>query len=124
MATWTKFLAILGFIGLGFMVLGGVALGVAVGTAATNQLGPIGSIGGIGIALLYILIAGIVFYPAYTLMKYSTGINVAVHTNNKQKFNEAIANLKNTFKFYGIITIISLLISGLFMFVMLSGAMK
>lgn len=121
MARWTKFLAILGFIFLGLMVLAGLVIGIFIGSnpALSGQFGPLGAIGGIGIVLLYVLIASIMFYPAYALFKYSTVIKNALSTNNKQQFNEAVNHLKNVFRFYGIFTIIML---GLYGVAMIFGA--
>lgn len=115
MARWTKFLAIIGFIFLGLVVVGGGIMGLAIGTSMySSQYGALGGLGAAWIITMCLLIAGLMFYPAYALFKYSTVIKTAINTNNKQKFNEAIRYLKNVFKYYGIITIIALGIYGLF----------
>ena len=125
MARWTKFLSILGFIFLGLMILGGVAFGLVISSSPifANQLGPLSSIGAAGIIILYVLMAAIMFYPTYALFKYSTGMKTALNTNNKQKFNEAIAYLKNVFKYYGIMAIIFLGLYGLLMVFGVMGAL-
>lgn len=108
MSKWTKFLAVLGFIGLGLIIGAGVFMVIAMSgsssTAMTNGMG------GISIALMYLLFAGIFFYPLYTLLNYSTGIKEAFDTNNKNTFNKAVDNLKNTFKYLGIFHAVTLLI--------------
>jgi hypothetical protein len=107
MSRWTKFLAILGFIAIGFMVLGGIVAGMLManmpGIYGNNF---ISSIGGVGITIIYLVLAAAEFYPVYALMKYSTNIKVALNTANKQQFNTAIRYLKNMFKYIGIMTIV------------------
>jgi hypothetical protein len=126
MARWTQFLAIIGFIFLGLMVLGGIGMGLVLSNTSgySNQLGVLAGIGGIGIMMLYVLMAAVMFYPTYALLKYSTCIKAAMHQNDKQKFNEAIVHLKNVFRFYGIITIICLAIYGLMILFIALGAMS
>ena len=125
MARWTKFLAILGFIALGIMIIAGIVLGLVISSSPmiASQLGPLAGIGGIGIMLVYVLLAGIMFYPTYALLKYAGGMKTALNSNNKQKFNEAVAHLKNFFKFYGIMMIIFLGLYGIAMVVGVLGAM-
>ncbi|MFI5196062.1 MAG: hypothetical protein ACHQD8_03145 [Chitinophagales bacterium] len=125
MARWTKFLSILGFICLGLMVIGGVAFGMMISSSPVfaSQLGPLGSIGAAGIIILYLLIASLMFYPHYAMLKYAIGIKIALSTNNKTKFNEAIAYLKNMFKYSGIMTIIFLCLYGVLMIFGVMGAL-
>lgn len=108
---WGKFLAILGFIGIGLMVIASVAVmfvfsklptygaagGDVYGTAMGGMLG-----------VLYLFFAGIYVYPTWTLYKYSTCIKRALANKDQQEFNDAFRYLKSSFKFIGIFMIIIL----------------
>jgi len=91
--------------------------------AISSQLGALSNIGTIGIILYFVVIAGVMYYPAYGLLKYSTGMKIAMNTNSKQKFNEAVNYLKNVFKFYGIIAIIFLGLYGVIIIISVFAAM-
>jgi Family of unknown function (DUF5362) len=111
MVKWSKFLAVLGFIGLGLMIAGGLYAIVAAGSYSSYSYYSRNSFGGIYgtmMFFIYIIIAALYFYPTFALLKYSTCMKTAVTTNNKAKFNEAITYLKNMFKYIGIVMIIIL----------------
>lgn len=108
MARWTKFLAILGFIFLGIIVVAGFFVAMAINNLSPVYSSQFAGIGQAGIILIYLILAAIMFYPAYALLKYSTGMKSALATNNKLKFNQAITYLKNMFKYYGVLAIIFL----------------
>jgi hypothetical protein len=110
MTRWTKFLAILGFIFLGLILIGGIFVGMAVSKITYS---PLAGIGSAGVIMIYVVIAAVNFYPTYALLKYSTAMKAALHTNSKQKFIEAVSHLKNFFKFFGILMVISLCLYGL-----------
>lgn len=123
MARWTKFLAILGFIFLGLMLIGCVFFGVAVSNMPIYG-SMLGGSNATGIMIVYfVIIAGINFYPIYALLKYSTSIRTALAANDKTKFNEAIGYLKSMFKYIGILMIIILAIYGLIFIIALLAAL-
>ena len=112
-ARWGKFLAIVGFISLGLIVL----LGLFMGTFMTSMYGSanmIAALGGIGFFLLYTLIAAIYYYPIYALYRFSVLMKRSLATNDTTQFAEATRYLKNMFKYIGIVTIIMLAMYGLF----------
>jgi hypothetical protein len=122
MARWTKFLAILGFVFLGLMLLGGVGMMFAISKAA--EVNPVLSgIGGVGMFLLYALIVSIEFYPIYALFKFSTGIKQALATFDKETFYIAINWLKNMFRYMGVLAIICLSFYGIVIFFVMIAAM-
>jgi len=113
MIRWTKFLAIVGFIALGLIVAAGFFLAMTMSTLNTVYSSQLGSLGGTAVIMIYVLIAGIYFYPTYALYKYSTGMKNALAHNDKTKFNAALIHLKNVFKYMGVLMIIGLCIYGL-----------
>lgn len=121
MAKWTKFLAIMGFIGMGLMILAGFFMGSIF--ASLPGYSAVGAISGIGFALIYILIAALYFYPTYALYKFSILIKPALSNNDIMMFNEAITYKKGMFKYMGILTIIGLCFYALcILFVIMVGA--
>ena len=125
MAKWTKFLAIINFIGIGIMVIGGIAAGLALSRMDSAQLGPFAMLGGTGIVLFYLLIAATLFYPFYAMLRYAVSIRKALHSNDEGQFVFAIRSLKRVFKYVGIITIIGFAIwVTIFVIAMIGVAMR
>jgi hypothetical protein len=112
MSRWTKFLAILGFVMLGLMILAGIILGIVM-TQYTAMAAAIPGIGSSAILLIYVVLAALYFYPTFALYKYSTGMKAALNNNDKPGFNKALVYLKNMFKYIGIIMIVILCLYGL-----------
>src|SRR5688572_251223 len=71
-AGWGKFLAIVGFVCVGLMVIGGFFVGSLMATM--GQENPLG--GSIGI--IYIAMGALYFFPALYLFKYSTKLKKAL----------------------------------------------
>ena len=110
---WAKFLAIIGFIFSGVLCLGLLFL-IFGASIITEQLGAASGLTyGVGMFFFYILIILIFLYPSITLLRFANRIRPALHTANTDLFNEALKNLKNTFKFMGIYMIVMLGIYGL-----------
>jgi len=108
---WTKFLAIVGFIGLGFLVIAALVI-MTMGSYFSGAIPGLSSIGGvlgsIGIGLIYLIIAAFYFYPMYSLFKFSTKMKLGIRTNNQETITEAFRHQKNMYKFMGILMIIVL----------------
>lgn len=107
-AKWASFLSILGFIGIGFMILGGIgasAMGsqIAEAQAAMGQPSPI-PMGMLGI--LYIVMAVLYFFPVMYLFKFASNTKDAIASKNTERLTAALGNLKSHYKFLGILTII------------------
>lgn len=120
MTRWTKFLAIVGFVMMGIMVLLGFFMGSIMATAMGGSA--MGAMGGIGFTLLYLLIAALYFYPTYALYKYSVLIKPAIANADTEMFNRAIGYKKAMFKYMGILMIIVIALYALiFMFAIMGG---
>lgn len=124
---WTKFLAIMGFIFLGIMLLIALAM-FTMGSYAYSQLSGFGGMGGyfgMGMGLLYVLIAVLYLYPIISLLKFSTNMKAGIQTNNGELITEGFRHQKNLYKFLGILTIITIALY-LIVFVMagIMGAMS
>ncbi|MCG9792736.1 DUF5362 family protein [Flavobacterium algicola] len=106
-AKWTYFLSILGFVGIGILVLVGffiqsifAKLGSISGGMMGNQMG-----GGF-IGSFYIIMAVIYFFPVYYMFKFSTKIKSALKLGDSLELKNAFRFLKSHFKFVGILCLI------------------
>ncbi|MCL2289393.1 MAG: hypothetical protein FWC34_01620 [Bacteroidetes bacterium] len=105
-APWSKFMAILQFIVVGFMALSALIIIVA-GSAMSAYL-PI-SISFIG--WIYLALAIVIFIPARYLYRFSQKAVNAVEINNTLELEEAFKNMKSYWKFTGIMTIVVIVLS-------------
>lgn len=115
-AKWAYFLSILGFIGIGLMVIMGLFMGsimASVGSMAGGS-NDMGMMGGSFFTILYILMAALYFFPVYYLYKFSSNAKAAVDSNDDLTLETALGYLKSHYKFIGILTIVVLSIYLLF----------
>jgi hypothetical protein len=112
-AKWSYFLAIMGFILILFLVIIGVTL-FSLSTVQNEYSDfqnlpfhfPFAFIG-----VFYLLLAVLYLFPSFSLMKFGSKIKLAFETNNQSALDDGLKNLKRTFTFFGIMTIISVTLS-------------
>ena len=109
-AKWGKFLAIVGFVFCGLMIVGGIAAQLVL--PSTNSYGYSNSFLQY-IGIIYVVFAAILFFPCFYLMKFSNKMQDAIRVSNQESLDAAFINLKSMFKFYGIFTIVILIIYAL-----------
>lgn len=111
-AKWGSFLAIMGFIFMGLMVLVGLFFGSIMGSVAgTPGLEGFDAVaGGMGgmMAIIYIVLALLYLYPTLKLFQFSKYSKLAIATNSSDMMTKALSSLKSMFKFMGIFTIVIL----------------
>ncbi|MGK7392423.1 MAG: DUF5362 family protein [Candidatus Cyclobacteriaceae bacterium M2_1C_046] len=117
MRKWTFFLAILGFIGVAFMVIAALFIGSFIDASGQEMPVPHGALTG-----LYLLFAIIYFFPILYLYKFSTSTKKAVHEKSEYELTSAFTNLKRHYKFIGIIAIVMLTVYVLVILFALLGA--
>ena len=103
-AKWASFLAIVGFLTLGLLVLIGIVM-LLIGSQVSGVLG------GAPIALfsvIYIGMAVLYFFPIYYLFLFGQKIKKAVKSTNQNELDAGFENLKSCFKFLGIFTLVIL----------------
>jgi len=105
-AKWAKFLAILGFIGIGIMVLAGLAIGLFTAFSGVMQTTshfpfPMGFLG-----FIYVIFAAVYVMPVIYLNNFSNNISRAVAFRETAILTEALLNLKRHLKYIGIMTIV------------------
>lgn len=119
-AKWTKFLAILGFVGIGLMVLGSFVMLFAPSSLMSNGDFPFG--GKIFMMLLYLAFAVLYYFPISYLYQFSENTKKAIENNDNNAIRDAFEFLKSHYKFMGILTIILLSFYAIMIFIGLIGA--
>ena len=111
-AKWGKFLAIIGFVICGLVVVLGIfmATQISVMNNAFNQYGGSNQFRNMGpiIAVGYIIVAVIYFFPCLYLLRFSNHMKAALAAEDQGSLTGAFQNLKSMFKFVGIFTLIIL----------------
>jgi len=103
-AKWGMFLAVMGYIGIGLMVL--VGIGVMVGAASQSIEGLAGNMGPFG--LIYIALAVLYFFPVYYLHQFAVKMKQGLTSQDSMSITSGFENLKSLFKFMGIFCIVIL----------------
>ncbi|QEE50732.1 hypothetical protein FUA48_14445 [Flavobacterium alkalisoli] len=107
---WANFLGILGFVGLGLIVI--VAFGVmAMGNAFSSAMGaasPMGGLGGALVGVIYLLMALLYFFPVLYLYRFGSRVKKAFANNDSAMLTSSFESLKSHYKFVGILAIIML----------------
>lgn len=103
---WTHFLAIMGFIFIGFMILMGFAIKSFL--ASMGEDAPQMPYSSTLLGFIYLMIGLLYFFPVLYLFKFSKWMKTALANNNPSDLNEAFKNLKAHYRFIGVLTIITL----------------
>ncbi len=104
-AKWGKFLAIMGYIGMGILVLVSFFMMVGAsffGSAATAGF-PMWIVG-----FIYIALAVVYYFPVTYLYKFSAQMKEGIRSNDGSTVTSGFRNLKSLFRFLGIFTIVIL----------------
>src|SRR5688572_2799319 len=112
-AKWAKFLAIVGFVMCGLIVVMAIFFGSFLATMSSfndESRSSAAFTGGMGVfvAIFYIGIAILVFFPYLFLFKFATRMKTALNTNDQLTLNTSFQNLKIMFRYVGILTIVML----------------
>lgn len=123
-ASWARLLAIVGMVMCALMVLFGIFASMALSRATSEinkEFGGTASAGvGATMMITYIIIALINFFPCLFTLRFANYIRTAINANDQMALNEGLRNLKATFRYMGVITIIGL---ALFLIAFLIGGM-
>ena len=112
-ARWAKFIAIIGFVFCGLMVMGSFFLGTMLSTMLASTIGGYSGIGGGFITFFYLIFAAIWFIPCLFLYRFGAQMQVAVKSNQQERLNYSLGNLKSYFKYIAVLFIIMLSIYAL-----------
>lgn len=124
-AKWAKFIAIVGFVMTGLLVIFSLFAG-SIMTYYSNAMGGAGmpSMMGGFLTVIYLLMALLFFFPYLYLYNFASKMQVALRSSDQETLSKSFANLKSCFKFVGIVTIVCLAFYALaFIFGLLAGLM-
>ncbi|MFZ4707928.1 MAG: hypothetical protein ACOYMF_18145 [Bacteroidales bacterium] len=107
-AKWGKFLAILGFIVTGLMVMAGIAMSFVLSMVSEDVIPLNMPFSPKVLSLIYIIIAAIYVIPVFFLNSFSNNVSKAVSLSNTENMTTSLRSLKNLFVFIGISTIVIL----------------
>ena len=111
-AMWTKFLAITGFILSILITVGAVFIRNMFNKLSSGLPGgkEMGTMAGGMIMVIYFFVAAIAFLMSVFLFRFSINMQAALKANDQETLNLSFQNLKNFYRFAGIITILYLII--------------
>lgn len=120
-AKWAKFLAILGFVALGIMVIASLIMlvaGTALSSASPVPMGiPFTMIG-----IVYLIMAVLMFFPTYYMLNFANKFKSAVNSSSQSDLDSGFEYQKSYYKFVGIFTIIVLSLYVLMLLIGIAGA--
>jgi hypothetical protein len=106
-AKWAYFLSILGYVGIGIMVLFGLFASV-IFSSMGNAMAGMGGLGGsfkVMMSAFYLVMAALYFFPVYYLNKFSTNAKRAFKDNDSEVLTASLGYLKSHYKFIGIMMV-------------------
>ena len=119
-AKWAKFLAIVGFVFSGLIVIMAFFIGNLL-----SSLAPLGgvymsSFGVLG-TVIYLIVAALIFFPNLFLFNFSRKMQAALRNTDQTSLNASLGSLKSKYKFMGILTIVIL---SIYLLLFLIGLMR
>lgn len=122
-AKWAKFLAIVGFVMTGLIVLAALFAGTLLSTLAASSP-ELALFPTTGITLIYLIMAGIYFFPCLFLFQASQKVTAALQSGSSEELTGALEKLKNFFRFVGIMTLVIISLYALMLvFLVLGGGL-
>lgn len=98
-AKWARFLSILGFIGIGLIVLLAFFIGAFMNMMGGGSLPFPPAI----FSFLYLLVAALYFFPVLYLFRFANYTRQALRTGDQATLDDAFSNIKSHYKFIGIL---------------------
>ncbi|MFZ4546169.1 MAG: hypothetical protein ACOYN4_01970 [Bacteroidales bacterium] len=109
-AKWGKFMAILGFIVTGLLLVSGILMSF-VFNAVQDEMVPLNiPFPPMVLSVIYILIAGVYIIPVVFLNSFCNNVLKAANFYSTEHLTTSLKNLKNLFVFIGVSTVIILAI--------------
>jgi hypothetical protein len=104
---WVRFISVMLWIGIGFMILGAIGLGaMMIFGLSQNKSGPLGGMEMVVIAVMYGLMAFLYIYPAVKLWAYANRIGSLSATHSVADLDAALTEQRRFWKFVAIMMII------------------
>ena len=119
-AKWTKFLCIVGSIGMVFIVIIAIFL-LFAGSMVSSMFSDM-PYGAVAMGIMYLIIAVLYIYPLMKGFQFANGAKAACLSDDENELARGIKGLSSLTKFLGILTIICLVIYALIIIFALIGA--
>jgi uncharacterized membrane protein len=100
---WARFMGIMGFVSVAFMIVAGVA-GGAIGIATQNPQAAI-------LLIVYPLMAVLYIFPSMYLLRYSNRIREFVVQGQQTQLEAALEAQRSFWKFVGVLTLVGLIVA-------------
>jgi hypothetical protein len=107
---WVRFLAVLGFIGIGLMAVVGLGFGAMTSLASDDAFG---AIGGLGMAAVYLVMAALYLLPTLRLNGFATAIEKVAAGGGTAAIEEALSEQRRFWRVVGIMMIVVMVLWGL-----------
>ncbi len=125
-AKWAKFMGIVGYVFVGLLVVGAFFVGAFMNFItrnAPNADTPFNSAAfSIAMGAYFLVIALIYYFPSRYLHQFGVNTQQALRRNEQFSFTQAFSRLKSFFKFFGVLTLVVLVLYGLAMvFLIIAG---
>jgi hypothetical protein len=120
-AKWAKFLAIIGFIFCGLLLIVSLFAG-SIMSAMMSSMGSAGMFGGGMLTAIYLILTAVYFFPCLYLFRFASQMQTAIQSNEQLKIQSSFRNLKSCFKFMGILFIVIIAIYVLMIIAVIAGA--
>ena len=104
-AKWAKFLAMLGFIWCGILILLGFS---TMATKMSSFSGAYGTGYAIGVSVVYMGMAVVYFFPCLYAYNFARKVQQALQNNDQTQLNASFRNLRSAFRYLGIAAIVGL----------------
>lgn len=104
---WSMFLAILGFIAIGLLLIIGLVAGIFLSAFKTESV-PLGAGESVIVFAILVVFALIYFFPVFYLYRFSKHAGHAVKEVDNDHMKKAFKFLRNYYVYIGILTIIVL----------------
>lgn len=113
-AKWAKFLALCGMVCILLFVIIGIVVGLGFSKASNpydelyKQQGMSTTGLGAGMMMVYILMGLLYFFPCLFTLQFANKMKLALDSGDDLLLSESFRNLKKTFRYMGVLTIIGL----------------
>ena len=118
--SWVRLMSVVMFVVTGLMVVGGLVF------AAVSMVAPRGGLGivpGVAVGLLYVVMAGLYFFPALFLSRYAGAIRELQQSRDPRFLEAALLHQKAFWRLVGIMTVCLLVLYALILVGMVLAAM-
>ena len=107
-AKWAYFLSILGFIMVGFFIVGAIFAGTFMSIVLSEMQSEVTGFSSVFFTIVYLALAGINILPLLYLYRFARNTKQALQSDNQFALNAAFENLKSHYKFIGIVALVIL----------------